>query len=152
MATPSIASPSTVAVPSALFNPVHVKLPATSFALAVSIVTSHSSFIERKNAVVAPVLMVMTIESADDVGRVPVNVRPAMPTPSDPFTQRKAKVMGAVERGGRVIQETRLWDPDRKETRSMRTKEDAHDYRYFPDPDLLPLILDDDFLDACRAS
>jgi aspartyl-tRNA(Asn)/glutamyl-tRNA(Gln) amidotransferase subunit B len=46
-----------------------------------------------------------------------------------------------VEDGGKVVQETRLYDPDRDETRSMRTKEDAQDYRYFPDPDLLPLVV-----------
>jgi aspartyl-tRNA(Asn)/glutamyl-tRNA(Gln) amidotransferase subunit B len=57
-----------------------------------------------------------------------------------------------IEDGGRVVQETRLYDPDRGETRSMRSKEDAHDYRYFPDPDLLPLELDDAFLAECRAS
>lgn len=57
-----------------------------------------------------------------------------------------------IESGGTVVQETRLYDPDRNETRSMRSKEDAHDYRYFPDPDLLPLELDDAFLDECRAS
>ncbi|MEP6869113.1 MAG: Asp-tRNA(Asn)/Glu-tRNA(Gln) amidotransferase subunit GatB [Novosphingobium sp.] len=57
-----------------------------------------------------------------------------------------------IEDGGRVVQETRLYDPDRNETRSMRSKEDAHDYRYFPDPDLLPLVLEDDFLAECRAS
>src|SRR3546814_3071920 len=57
-----------------------------------------------------------------------------------------------IEGGGTVVQETRLYDPDRNETRSMRSTEDAHDYRYFPDPDLLPLILDDAFLAACRAS
>jgi aspartyl-tRNA(Asn)/glutamyl-tRNA(Gln) amidotransferase subunit B len=57
-----------------------------------------------------------------------------------------------IEDGGRVVQETRLYDPDRNETRSMRSKEDAHDYRYFPDPDLLPLELSDDFLAQCRAS
>ena len=57
-----------------------------------------------------------------------------------------------IEDGGRVVQETRLYDPDRNETRSMRSKEDAHDYRYFPDPDLLPLELDDAFLAECRAS
>ncbi|WP_029935314.1 Asp-tRNA(Asn)/Glu-tRNA(Gln) amidotransferase subunit GatB [Sphingomonas sp. UNC305MFCol5.2] len=57
-----------------------------------------------------------------------------------------------LESGGRIVQETRLFDPDRGETRSMRSKEDAHDYRYFPDPDLLPLVLDDAFLDACKAS
>lgn len=48
-----------------------------------------------------------------------------------------------IEDGGKVVQETRLYDPDRKETRSMRTKEDANDYRYFPDPDLLPLVISD---------
>ncbi len=47
------------------------------------------------------------------------------------------------EAGGAVEQETRLYDPARGETRSMRSKEDAHDYRYFPDPDLLPLVLDE---------
>ena len=57
-----------------------------------------------------------------------------------------------IEDGGRVVQETRLYDPDKNETRSMRSKEDAHDYRYFPDPDLLPLVLEDSFLDECRAS
>jgi aspartyl-tRNA(Asn)/glutamyl-tRNA(Gln) amidotransferase subunit B len=47
-----------------------------------------------------------------------------------------------IEDGGTVIQETRLYDPDKRETRSMRSKEDAHDYRYFPDPDLMPLMID----------
>ncbi len=57
-----------------------------------------------------------------------------------------------IEDGGTVVQETRLYDPDKNTTRSMRSKEDAHDYRYFPDPDLLPLVLDDAFLEECRAS
>ena len=48
-----------------------------------------------------------------------------------------------IEDGGRVVQETRLYDPDRRETRSMRSKEDAQDYRYFPDPDLPPLVIDE---------
>ena len=51
--------------------------------------------------------------------------------------------IGVWEDGGTVLQETRLYDPGRGETRSMRSKEDAHDYRYFPDPDLLPLVLDE---------
>ncbi|PBN42699.1 Asp-tRNA(Asn)/Glu-tRNA(Gln) amidotransferase subunit GatB [Sphingobium sp. D43FB] len=57
-----------------------------------------------------------------------------------------------LEAGGKIVQETRLYDPDRGETRSMRSKEDAHDYRYFPDPDLLPIELDEAFLAECRAS
>ena len=57
-----------------------------------------------------------------------------------------------IESGGTVVQETRLFDPGTGTTRSMRSKEDAHDYRYFPDPDLLPLVLEDDFLAECRAS
>jgi len=57
-----------------------------------------------------------------------------------------------IEDGGRVVQETRLFDPGTGTTRSMRSKEDAHDYRYFPDPDLLPLELDEAFLDECRDS
>ena len=57
-----------------------------------------------------------------------------------------------IESGGAVAQETRLYDPDNNVTRTLRSKEDAHDYRYFPDPDLLPLELDDAFLAACRAS
>ena len=57
-----------------------------------------------------------------------------------------------IESGGAVVQETRLFDPQKQETRSMRSKEDAHDYRYFPDPDLLPVELDDAFLEECRAS
>src|SRR6516162_4862668 len=56
-----------------------------------------------------------------------------------------------IEDGGEVEQETRLFDPARGETRSMRSKEEAHDYRYFPDPDLLPLELDDAFIDALAA-
>lgn len=54
--------------------------------------------------------------------------------------------------GGKLIQETRLWDPDREATRSMRTKEFAHDYRYFPDPDLLPLVIDEKWIDEVKAS
>ena len=54
------------------------------------------------------------------------------------------------ESGGTVEQETRLFDPNRGETRPMRSKEDAHDYRYFPDPDLLPLVLDADWVEALR--
>nr|WP_137676353.1 Asp-tRNA(Asn)/Glu-tRNA(Gln) amidotransferase subunit GatB [Parerythrobacter lutipelagi] len=57
-----------------------------------------------------------------------------------------------IEDGGTVVQETRLFDVASGTTRSMRSKEDAHDYRYFPDPDLLPLELEDSFLDECRAS
>ncbi len=56
-----------------------------------------------------------------------------------------------IEDGGKVIQETRLYDPDKKETRSMRTKEDANDYRYFPDPDLLPLIISKEWINKERA-
>ncbi len=56
-----------------------------------------------------------------------------------------------VEDGGAIDQETRLFDPARGETRSMRSKEEAHDYRYFPDPDLLPLELDPDWVDALAA-
>ena len=60
--------------------------------------------------------------------------------------------MQVLEDGGRIIQETRLYDPDQDETRSMRSKEEANDYRYFPDPDLLPVVIDDTFIDACRAA
>ena len=66
--------------------------------------------------------------------------------------QEAKRQVAVLEDGGRIVQETRLYDPDRNETRSMRSKEDAHDYRYFPDPDLLPLVLDDAFLAECRAS
>jgi aspartyl-tRNA(Asn)/glutamyl-tRNA(Gln) amidotransferase subunit B len=57
-----------------------------------------------------------------------------------------------LESGGSIVQETRLWDPDKCETRSLRSKEEAHDYRYFPDPDLLPLEVSEQFLEDCRAS
>jgi aspartyl-tRNA(Asn)/glutamyl-tRNA(Gln) amidotransferase subunit B len=56
-----------------------------------------------------------------------------------------------IEDGGTIDQETRLFDPNKGETRSMRSKEEAHDYRYFPDPDLLPLEFDQDFVDALKA-
>ena len=57
-----------------------------------------------------------------------------------------------IEDGGRIDQETRLYDPQRGETRAMRSKEEAHDYRYFPDPDLLPLEFDDAFVEALRVA
>jgi aspartyl-tRNA(Asn)/glutamyl-tRNA(Gln) amidotransferase subunit B len=56
-----------------------------------------------------------------------------------------------LEGGGKIAQETRLYDPDRDETRSMRIKEEAHDYRYFPDPDLLPLEVSADWIERVRA-
>jgi len=56
-----------------------------------------------------------------------------------------------IEDGGSVVQETRLYDPDRGQTRSMRSKEDAHDYRYFPDPDLLPLAISDETIERIRS-
>jgi aspartyl-tRNA(Asn)/glutamyl-tRNA(Gln) amidotransferase subunit B len=58
--------------------------------------------------------------------------------------------VGVREDGGEIDQETRLYDPKTGETRSMRSKEEAHDYRYFPDPDLLPLEFDDAFIEAMR--
>jgi aspartyl-tRNA(Asn)/glutamyl-tRNA(Gln) amidotransferase subunit B len=58
--------------------------------------------------------------------------------------------VGVWEAGGTVEQETRLFDPSRGETRSMRSKEDAHDYRYFPDPDLLPLVLDENWVEELK--
>lgn len=57
-----------------------------------------------------------------------------------------------IEDGGEVVQETRLYDPDKHETRSMRSKEEANDYRYFPDPDLLPVEITDEFLESVRAA
>jgi aspartyl-tRNA(Asn)/glutamyl-tRNA(Gln) amidotransferase subunit B len=56
-----------------------------------------------------------------------------------------------IESGGRVTQETRLYDPGKDETRALRSKEEANDYRYFPDPDLLPLVVSDAMLEAARA-
>jgi aspartyl-tRNA(Asn)/glutamyl-tRNA(Gln) amidotransferase subunit B len=64
-------------------------------------------------------------------------------------SQRQVEV---YESGGAIAQETRLWDPKLGETRSMRSKEQAHDYRYFPDPDLLPLTLAENFIETIRAS
>ena len=55
-----------------------------------------------------------------------------------------------IEDGGTVVQETRLYDPDKRETRSMRSKEDAHDYRYFPDPDLMPLVIDAGWIERVK--
>ena len=57
-----------------------------------------------------------------------------------------------IENGGKVVQETRLYDSVKDETRSMRSKEEANDYRYFPDPDLLPVIIDEDFKAQVKAA
>ena len=63
-----------------------------------------------------------------------------------------ARQIELIESGGKVVQETRLYDSDKNETRSMRSKEEANDYRYFPDPDLLPVEIDEKFIDAVRAT
>lgn len=63
-------------------------------------------------------------------------------------TERQVDIL---ESGGQVVQETRLYDADRNETRSMRSKEVANDYRYFPEPDLLPIVLDDHYIDTLKA-
>jgi aspartyl-tRNA(Asn)/glutamyl-tRNA(Gln) amidotransferase subunit B len=63
-----------------------------------------------------------------------------------------ARQIDVIESGGKVVQETRLYDPDKGETRSMRTKEEANDYRYFPDPDLLPLAVSGEFIEEVRRS
>jgi aspartyl-tRNA(Asn)/glutamyl-tRNA(Gln) amidotransferase subunit B len=106
-----------------------------------------------------------------DQGSMRADVNVSVRKPGEPFgTRTETKnvnsvrfVMQAIEHeanrqvdvlegGGKIVQETRLFDPNTGSTRSMRSKEDAHDYRYFPDPDLLPLELDDAFLDDCRGS
>ena len=61
-----------------------------------------------------------------------------------------ARQIELLEGGGKIRQETRLYDPDKGETRSLRSKEEANDYRYFPDPDLLPVALDEEFIEAAR--
>jgi aspartyl-tRNA(Asn)/glutamyl-tRNA(Gln) amidotransferase subunit B len=63
-----------------------------------------------------------------------------------------ARQIDVIEGGGTIVQETRLYDAAKDETRSMRSKEEANDYRYFPDPDLLPVELEQDFIDAVRAT
>ena len=63
-----------------------------------------------------------------------------------------ARQIELIEGGGAVVQETRLYDPDRNETRPMRSKEEANDYRYFPDPDLLPISIDEQLIERVRAS
>src|SRR5260370_2520712 len=63
-----------------------------------------------------------------------------------------ARQVALIESGGRVEQETRLYDPDRGETIGMRSKEQAHDYRYFPEPDFVPLRVSDDWRERVRAA
>ncbi len=60
--------------------------------------------------------------------------------------------MDILEDGGKIVQETRLYDADKNETRSMRSKEEANDYRYFPDPDLLPIVISDEEIEVIRAT
>ncbi|WP_018013867.1 Asp-tRNA(Asn)/Glu-tRNA(Gln) amidotransferase subunit GatB [Teredinibacter turnerae] len=66
--------------------------------------------------------------------------------------QEVERQIEVIEDGGKIIQETRLYDGETHKARSMRSKEEANDYRYFPCPDLLPVMLDDDFIDAARAA
>jgi len=63
-----------------------------------------------------------------------------------------ARQIDIIERGGRIAQQTRLYDPDKGETRALRSKENANDYRYFPDPDLLPVVLDAQWIETVRAT
>src|SRR5258708_38707790 len=63
-----------------------------------------------------------------------------------------ARQIELLESGGTVVQETRMYDSDKDESRSMRAKEEANDYRYFPDPDLLPGRIDEALVDAVRAT
>ncbi len=63
-----------------------------------------------------------------------------------------ARQVEVIEAGGKIKQETRLWDPAKGETRSMRSKEEAHDYRYFPDPDLLPLVIEQSLVDSIKTT
>jgi len=70
---------------------------------------------------------------------------------SDAVMWEQHRQIEILEVGGAIDQETRLFDPDKGETRSMRTKEEAHDYRYFPDPDLLPLVLTREYVDKLKA-
>jgi len=63
-----------------------------------------------------------------------------------------ARQIDVIEGGGKIKQETRLYDPDKGETRALRSKEEANDYRYFPDPDLLPVVLDEGFIAAIRST
>ncbi|MAI61626.1 MAG: aspartyl/glutamyl-tRNA amidotransferase subunit B [Micavibrio sp. TMED27] len=76
-----------------------------------------------------------------------VNSVKAVQQAIDYEVQRQIEI---IEDGGEVVQETRLWDPSKGETRSMRSKEEAHDYRYFPDPDLLPLNVGNDQIESIR--
>jgi aspartyl-tRNA(Asn)/glutamyl-tRNA(Gln) amidotransferase subunit B len=61
-----------------------------------------------------------------------------------------SRQMEVLSDGGQIVQETRLWDPDKNQTASMRGKEEAHDYRYFPDPDLLPLVIDEAWIEVVK--
>ncbi len=63
-----------------------------------------------------------------------------------------ARQIEVIESGGKIVQETRLFDPDKGETRSLRSKEEANDYRYFPDPDLLPVVIERDFIESVRTT
>ncbi|MBL4804243.1 MAG: Asp-tRNA(Asn)/Glu-tRNA(Gln) amidotransferase subunit GatB [Alphaproteobacteria bacterium] len=78
-----------------------------------------------------------------------VNSVKAVQQAIDYEVQRQIEI---IEDGGEVDQETRLWDPNKSETRSMRSKEEAHDYRYFPDPDLLPLHVSNDQIESIRTT
>lgn len=111
-----------------------------------------------------------TCDGNMDEGSFRVDVNVSLHKPDTPFGDRAeikninsvkfvgqaieyeiVRQLGIIEDGGSIVQETRLFDPVKGETRSMRSKENAHDYRYFPDPDLKPLILTDERIEKARS-
>ena len=70
----------------------------------------------------------------------------------DAINYEVARQIELIENGGKVVQATRLWDPDKRETREMRTKEDSDDYRYFPDPDLPPLVIEPEWIEQVKVA
>jgi len=114
---------------------------------------------EEAAAYVNKIRMILRyLETCDgnmDEGSMRADVNISVRKPGDEFgTRAEIKNVNSVKAVQQAIdfEETRLWDPEKMETRSMRSKEEAHDYRYFPCPDLLPLVLEDDMIEEIRST
>ena len=149
----------------------YIDLNRSGVALMEIVTKPHLRSSEQAKALLLKLYMIMrylgTCDGSLEKGHLRADVNVSVNRPGEPLgTRCEIKNMNSIsfvgdaiesearrqiellEEGGTVVQETRLYDPKKRETRAMRSKEEAHDYRYFPDPDLLPLEFDQAFVDT----